>query len=438
MPDTKELIMHQGGDVARAEDFLPLLSVEQAVARKTQINQYIAGIMKEGDDYGAMPGDTRKDAKKVLLKPGAEKLCSVFGLVPQYIAELEVEDWTGELHGHEPLFYYKYRCVLYRGGRPMGEAIGSANSWETKYRYRWVDERTALASGLDVDALVTKGSRRMVFEPLFALDKRETTGPYAKPAEYWDAFQSAITSKTAKYIEGRKLGKREYNGWEMEIDQTSYRIPNPDVADVVNTLQKMAQKRALVAAVLVVTNCSDAFTQDVEDFDHGTASEGPAPIADEPKQNPKKSEPQQQTIDVQAEEAPATKPLPASLAPKFSAWVVSGLNPLIEGLKEVKALLVAKMPQNGADEYKRVLGEHGIKEKGQNDNALLRAALTHLWELQEQIPYQAQAIREYKSFAEAPDAMNVLGPIRVAGVLYEANEGRTAFNKVEESTNGGK
>jgi len=29
----------------------------------------------------------------------------------------------------------------------------------------------------------------------------------------------------------------------------------------------MAQKRALVAAVLVVTNCSDAFTQDVEDFD---------------------------------------------------------------------------------------------------------------------------------------------------------------------------
>jgi hypothetical protein len=34
----------------------------------------------------------------------------------------------------------------------------------------------------------------------------------------------------------------------------------------VNTIQKMAQKRALVAAVLNATNASDWFTQDVEDY----------------------------------------------------------------------------------------------------------------------------------------------------------------------------
>jgi len=38
------------------------------------------------------------------------------------------------------------------------------------------------------------------------------------------------------------------------------------VADVVNTVQKMAQKRSLVAAVLNATNASDWFTQDVEDY----------------------------------------------------------------------------------------------------------------------------------------------------------------------------
>ena len=46
-----------------------------------------------------------------------------------------------------------------------------------------------------------------------------------------------------------------------------YRIPNPDGADVVNTIQKMAQKRALVAATLIATSASEFFTQDVEDAD---------------------------------------------------------------------------------------------------------------------------------------------------------------------------
>jgi len=55
--------------------------------------------------------------------------------------------------------------------------------------------------------------------------------------------------------------------WEIDCDAALYRIPNPDVADVVNTIQKMAQKRALVAATLIATSASEFFTQDVEDAD---------------------------------------------------------------------------------------------------------------------------------------------------------------------------
>lgn len=262
----------------RSEDFMPLMSVEQAIQRKTMMNQFIGTVLKEtangeGGDYGLMPGGRKT---KILLKPGAEKLCSIFGLAPQYTEDKVIEDWTGADHGGEPLFYYSYRCALMRGGLFMGEAIGSCNSWETKYRYRWVPEDVAKQRP-DFERLPKRGGTRTIFEPNFALDKSETSGKYGKPAEYWQRIKDAATSGVAKQVR-RKLGTKEYVGYEMQMDETQYRIPNPEVADTINTCQKMAQKRALVAAVLIVTNCSDAFTQDIEDFadDHGTHGSAPA------------------------------------------------------------------------------------------------------------------------------------------------------------------
>ncbi|MFB2835053.1 hypothetical protein [Floridanema evergladense] len=42
--------------------------------------------------------------------------------------------------------------------------------------------------------------------------------------------------------------------------------PNPRIYDAVNTICKMAQKRSLVAAVLIATGASEFFTQDLEDI----------------------------------------------------------------------------------------------------------------------------------------------------------------------------
>lgn len=44
------------------------------------------------------------------------------------------------------------------------------------------------------------------------------------------------------------------------------RVENPDIADVYNTVMKMAKKRAFVDAVKSTTAASDIFTQDVEDL----------------------------------------------------------------------------------------------------------------------------------------------------------------------------
>lgn len=353
-------VIHRPGAVQRvdASDFMPVLSVEKAVERKQMMNQFINQVLKEGDDYGKMPGDTRTDAKKVLFKPGAEKLCSIFGMAPQYLEDKIIEDWTGAEHGGEPLFYYSYRCQLMRGDRFMGEAIGSANSWEVKYRYRWVSQEVADADGrFEVEALVKRGGRQLKFEPDFAIAKRETTGQYGKPAEYWDKFTAAAG---AKRVEGRQLGKKSYSGWEVSIDSVQYRIPNPDVADVINTLQKMAQKRALVAAVLVVTNCSDAFTQDLED-----ATQSDLPL--EAESGPRTAPP--------AEELPAK--LPEELEGLFGPDApVKGTSTAFEICR--REMMEAFGADKGVDEYRKILALNGIKEKG-NSNANIRAALIQCW-----------------------------------------------------------
>jgi hypothetical protein len=100
----------------------------------------------------------------------------------------------------------------------------------------------------------------------FAIERAETTGAYGKPAEHWQRFRDAIRTGTARQVE--KFTRRGKSvAWEIDVDTALYRIPNPDVADVVNTIQKMAQKRALVAATLIATSASEFFTQDVEDAD---------------------------------------------------------------------------------------------------------------------------------------------------------------------------
>lgn len=54
--------------------------------------------------------------------------------------------------------------------------------------------------------------------------------------------------------------------------ESKYRTLNP--YDVANTLEKMAEKRAFVAAVLIATAASDIFTQDIEDLPHLNGENG--------------------------------------------------------------------------------------------------------------------------------------------------------------------
>jgi len=75
-------------------------------------------------------------------------------------------------------------------------------------------------------------------------------------------------------------------------DGNGQQIENPDIADVYNTVKKMAKKRAHVDATLTVTGAADLFTQDlIENEDEEKAPVGMPKEKKEKKAPRKKKEP---------------------------------------------------------------------------------------------------------------------------------------------------
>jgi hypothetical protein len=205
---------------------MPAMSVQDAVDRYQMFVQFVGAMLKADVDFGQIPGTN----KPTLLKPGAEKLLTFFGLTKRFTVLEKVEDWMGTDHGGE-FFYYMYRCALYKGEQLIAESDGSCNSHESKYRWRKA-ERECPTCG---KAAIIKG-REEYGGGWVCFKKKDGCG-----AKFRDGDAA---------IEGQQVG----------------RVANPDIADLVNTIQKMAQKRALIAATLLAVNASEFFTQDIEDM----------------------------------------------------------------------------------------------------------------------------------------------------------------------------
>lgn len=172
------------------------LSVAQVKDHVSLINNILKSILVEGivkngkivkdGHYSKLPGCGER---LVLLKPGAEKLCLAFNLVPRYniniLPALENEHTPP---GHRD---YEVTCELFNRhtGNFVGQGMGSCTTLETKYKYR------------------------------------------------------------TKWANNKPIKE-----------------PNPCIADVYNTVKKMACKRALVHAVIQCLAVGDIFMQDVEDM----------------------------------------------------------------------------------------------------------------------------------------------------------------------------
>lgn len=213
---------------------MPAATVAMMTERRNTILSIQHQVMIKDVHYGVIPGMGDK-AKPTLLKPGAELLCATFGLYPDF-EDLEAPNiglifaTSGE---GVPFFMYRYRCVLStRDGRySVGAGIGSCNSYEKKYRYR---------------------QGQLVCPECFA------------PA----VFKSKKADQPGFYCWDKKGGcGAKFRADDPEIiGQEVGQVDNPDIAEIINTIDKMAQKRALVAATLIAVGASEVFTQDLEDM----------------------------------------------------------------------------------------------------------------------------------------------------------------------------
>jgi hypothetical protein len=222
----------------------PAMNVALAKERLMQLQQFVKEYLVDGEDFGTIPGTP----KPTLYKPGADKLCELYSLADEYEVTQRTEDFD------RGLFDYEVKCLLVR--KPdmtlVSTGLGSCNSYETKYRWR---DSKRLCPTCGKDAII-KG-------------KVEYGGG-------WICFAK----------KGGCGGKFADNDPNI-VGQTVGRVQNEDIADIKNTILKMAKKRAKIDAVLSATRSSGLFTQDVEDWDipkaEGAISHEPAGASAQPQ-----------------------------------------------------------------------------------------------------------------------------------------------------------
>lgn len=104
-------------------------------------------------------------------------------------------------------FAFSVKCILKKGSLKITEGVGHCNTKEDKYRYRWAFENE-VPDSLDKESLKSKQFGRHI----------------------------------------------------------KYQIENDEPYSLVNTVLKMAKKRAQIDATLTVASLSEIFTQDLEDM----------------------------------------------------------------------------------------------------------------------------------------------------------------------------
>ena len=204
-------------------------------------------------------------------------------------------------------------------------------------------------------------SKKAVPARALSLTERDTVLACLHEERFQDrspAAVFAIRSGAARSVE-KTTRRGQSVAWEIDVDTSLYRVPNPDGADVVNTIQKMAQKRALVAATLIATSASEFFTQDVEDADTSVDTVSHTPATREA-----------QVHDRKLDERPAKSAVPVEPDSVGKPWKNFG---------EMRRVFDQVREQVGETRYLEELELAGVQNPGQFQSA--GKALECYWRL---------------------------------------------------------
>lgn len=228
MAENNALEIRQHAELLSDEVLQPVMNLEVAKKRLAEFQAFVKDYLKEGEDFGTIPGTP----KPTLLKPGADKLCELYGLSDSY----EIVDKVEDFDAHPPLFDYTIRCTLtrIRTGVPVSSGLGSCNSYESRYRFR-------------------NGARKcpQCMKETIIKGKEEYGGGFICFAKKGGC--------------GAKFGDDDV----AITKQVVGRVENEDIADIKNTILKMGKKRAKIDATLSATRSSGVFTQDMDEIAGG-------------------------------------------------------------------------------------------------------------------------------------------------------------------------
>jgi hypothetical protein len=208
-------------------------SAISAVEIRAQVN-LIQEVMKAVMKEEVHYGVIPGCAKPSLYKPGSEKLLSTFRIAIEPIVEdLSTPD--------EARYRVTTRATSMENARYLGSGVGEASSAEEKYQWR------------------------------AAVCEQE--------------FEETPEDRRRNKWKGSKNG-----AYQVKQVRTN-------VADVANTVLKMAKKRSQIDVTLTVTAASDIFAQDIEDLPEEYRSEmtegeeAPAPVQQTQRKEPEPAKP---------------------------------------------------------------------------------------------------------------------------------------------------
>lgn len=323
--------------VVRDERQLERLPLDEVHAQLEFIRQVMAREMKEGQDYGKIPGCGDKPG---LFQPGAQKLLLTFQLTPHVKKEVLRELPHPTIIGHRE---YEFTLTLKSKAGREWDGVGTCSTLESKYRYRKSFRKCP------------KCGKETIFK-----SKDAPFGFYCWAKKGGCAAKFGPDDKS---ITSQEEGKSD----------------NDNPAEFWNTVRKMAFKRALVHGSINATNTSELWSQDLEDLPQAQSRSGSEYLPSEAPEDAGGSFDTAQpvkTVSSQVSDAPKATPEPSATTmatTKTRGWAIQKLGADVVGprrnclhaymvaLKWVKqdetveAWPLEHVPTNGADLQKLLI-----------------------------------------------------------------------------------
>jgi hypothetical protein len=208
-------------------------AVRETMETLKSIRTFIKEEFKKDLDFGTVPGTE----KQTLLQPGAQKTAMYFNAAPHHQFQ------RFELGNGHVEFVVTTQLIHRATGAIIGSGVGSCTTMEKKYRYRDENRKCPLCG------------KESIYK-----SKQDRGGWYC-------------------WAKRGGCGAQFKDGEPSIVNQLVGRVENPDIADVRNTVLKMACKRSFVAASMSLGCLGELFTQDLDEtYDLGAESPEPPRI----------------------------------------------------------------------------------------------------------------------------------------------------------------